>query len=291
MSWNNIIQEINTNIADNDQQLITAEKVRTTLLDIVGQTKAVENAIYDSIDENVIYLEQEDSTVVKNSYAYTVSYCNSYFYDKDYIDDLESNVWHTTDDLDDRVVTIENYYATTAYLTRNYYDKTQSNQLYKPTGLFFYFGDNGENECNCKVSYVNFINEDGPSGDFYLIEGSARYGLDNSLVFNINRPYGSMYSATYSMGLYDVAAEAFTKALGAGHTPQIHKFCKNVNLTIDYPSNPPYQGNEIIVVANVNCDDEYIGDVTFSLVSAYNQTNVPIIINFGFRCWVQDVQQ
>lgn len=242
-TWNEIKQEINTNLPDNNTQSITAAKLRTTLTDIVDQTKEVENAIYN-----------------------------------------------TTDDLDERVGTIENSYTTTAYLTQNYYSKTESNQLYKPTGLFFYFGDDGQNECNCKVSYVNFINEDGPEGDFYLVECYARYGLDDSLLFNFNSPYGSMYSCTYSISLYDTVVEAFTKAFGSGHTPQIHKFDRTINLTTDYPSKY-YTGNKIFMVANVDCDDEYTGDVTFSVVSAYEQTNVPLNINVGFRCWVQDVQQ
>jgi len=325
--WDNIRQEINTNIVDNDQQLITAEKVRTTLLDIVDETSGLIEYIEDDLNNNIQagtyqflqdhyytkteiddhlgdvhqYVDdeidtlhnivfQETNQLTTNTKNSILSYCNASYYDKEYIDYLESNIYVTTDDLDDRVSCIENNFVSITYLTQNYYSKTESDKLCKTTGLFFYFGEHGVNECNCKVSYVNFINEDGPSGDFYLIECSARYGLDNSLEFNINRPYGALYCCTYSMGLYDCAVEAFTKALGSGHTPQIHKFDKNITLTTDYPDNQ-YQGNEIIVVANVDCDDEYSGDLTFSLVSPYSQTNVPIAINVLFRCWVQDVQQ
>lgn len=307
MSWNNIRQEISTNIADNDQQLITAEKVRTTLIDIVNETETIEDEIYeemntlnnnfdnyytssqvdDEIDNlhNITWGElMQQVTICKN---YTNSYCNSYFYDKEWIDNIEENIYSNEDDLDDRLSVVERSYANKSYVSSYYYDKTDSDKLYKPTGLFFYFGDQKTDECSCTVSYVNLINEDGPSGDFYLIDGYARYGGDNSLVFNINRPYGPLYSCTYTMGLWEVAYDAFTKALGTGHTPQIHKFEQNITVNIDYPD---IQGNGIIIVGNINCDDEYTGEFTFSLVSAYEHTNLPLIINVGFRCFVQDAQ-
>lgn len=285
--WNEIKQEINTNIADNNQQLITAEKVRTTLIDIVSETENEDSEIILNIDtlyDNINRLDDKfGDYYTKTEIDDNLGDVHQYVDDE--IDTLHNITWA---ELMQQVTICKNY--TNSYCNSNYYDKTQSNQLYKPTGVFFYFGDRGENECNCKVSYVNFINEDGPEGDFYLIEGAAIYGLDNSFLFNISTPYGSMYSCTYSMRLYDVATEAFTRALGPGHTPQIHTFDKAINLTIAHPSTV-YTNNRIIMVANVSCNDEYDGDVTFSLVSAYEQTNLPMVINVGFRCWVQDVQQ
>lgn len=72
MSWNEIRQEINTNIADNEKQLITAQKVRTTLIDIVDETEAIENEIYDEIE--------------------TVNDNFQHYYTKDEVDDIETSI-------------------------------------------------------------------------------------------------------------------------------------------------------------------------------------------------------
>ena len=67
--WNKIKQEINTNIADNNQQLITAEKVRTTLIDIADTAdedlrQATDNFHY--YDDEVANIANEISDINNN---------------------------------------------------------------------------------------------------------------------------------------------------------------------------------------------------------------------------------
>lgn len=95
MSWNEIKQEINTNIADNDHQLITAEKVRTTLLDIVGQTETVENEISGVID------------VLNDNFRIVDDNFNNY-YTKSVIDDKFSDTRSELDVLNEK---FDNYYT------------------------------------------------------------------------------------------------------------------------------------------------------------------------------------
>jgi len=48
-NFDNIIQEINTNIPDNNEQLITAEKIRSTLIDFVNEVDSNEDGIETSL--------------------------------------------------------------------------------------------------------------------------------------------------------------------------------------------------------------------------------------------------
>jgi len=65
-NFNNIIQEINTNLPDNNTQAITAAKIRTTLIDFVNQVDSNEDSI-----ETTLQGKQEvltfDSTPTENS--------------------------------------------------------------------------------------------------------------------------------------------------------------------------------------------------------------------------------
>lgn len=70
--YTNIIQEINTNLPDNTEQLITAEKVRTTLIDMVGVVSDVEEELDANIEDKAdkdttpFILEVEDITQLTN---------------------------------------------------------------------------------------------------------------------------------------------------------------------------------------------------------------------------------
>lgn len=71
-SYDEMIQEIETNIPDNTEQLITAEKVRTTLIDMVGVVSDVEEELDANIDDKAdkdttpFILEVEDITQLTN---------------------------------------------------------------------------------------------------------------------------------------------------------------------------------------------------------------------------------
>lgn len=145
-TWNEIKQEIITNFPDNNNKEITAERLRTTLTDIANtsiddKNEAISNFHYyddeisnmveslndyatlsyvnenyytksevnNIIDEQVLYLENEDTTVLNNCKAYTESYCNTNYYDKQYISDFKTNVDNTTDDLDNRLSGVEDH--------------------------------------------------------------------------------------------------------------------------------------------------------------------------------------
>ena len=103
MSWNNIRQEINTNIADNNQQSITAKKVRTTLIDIVDETETMQNEIYNEVD--------------------TVNQNFEHYYTKSEVDDIVSTLVEDIGVANGRITDVEDNYASKSYISANYYDK------------------------------------------------------------------------------------------------------------------------------------------------------------------------
>lgn len=265
MSWDNIRQEINTNIAYNDHQLITAEKVRTTLLDIVGQTETVENEIWDEFD-----------TVAQN--------LDDNYYTKPEVDAIEQTLVDGIGEANGRITDVENN------LSENYYDKKNSDKLHKQTGMIIWpdLQDYSSTSLDCTVSRVDFIDDDTETEyECYKVEGCIQYGASGDLLVNVNKPYGTLYhSGSYTIrSLHNAAITAFIRALGTVHNPRIKWFSSCITATCNNSS------NNYLMIGNVQCEDIYTGEFSFDVVSPYEQPNARVVINVNFRCWIQDVQQ
>lgn len=78
-NFDNIIQEINTNLPDNNSQAITAAKLRTTLIDLTNTIDTVQNDFETNINSNFEEFEQEVDTLT--------SFNSGQSLDETYIDD------------------------------------------------------------------------------------------------------------------------------------------------------------------------------------------------------------
>lgn len=221
MSWDNIRQEINTNIADNDHQLITAEKVRTTLIDIVSETENEDSEIilnidtlYDNINRlddkfgdyytktNVDAIEQTlvDGIGEANGRITDVeNNLSENYYGKEHIDTLDNDIWSELDNLNNN---FDNYYTKTEvdetcaikkYVGFSYDTITLSNNYNFYCMDFMYrveetriklYGQQPQNGLYVKCDLLLFgeqLTLDYPFGDFYKTSSNVIMRWNNIL--------------------------------------------------------------------------------------------------------------